>query len=144
MLHPMQTTKRLRLSFYEVVRSVSLSPFCWKASLTQNLSSFSCTKDRQGFRSELSRRYARKEGPNPLDIHAVILDPHHAIAKLLFKEYDENHLYRGPDCVFAKMRQQYLVLRGRQGRAKPVTSIMADLPPAHLRLYQPAFFFSKL
>ncbi|KAL0151615.1 hypothetical protein M9458_051478 [Cirrhinus mrigala] len=99
-------------------------------------------------------RLRRLKDSSPTAIHPVVLDPHHAVTKLLIRDYDERLLHPGPDRVFAELRRYYWVLRGRQAvkkhqkgcvqcqrwRGKPTVPIMADLPLARLRLYQPPFF----
>lgn len=88
------------------------------------------------------------------DIHPIILDCKHPVTRLLIKSVDGKLLHPGPERVFAELRRQYWVLRGRQAikqhqrtcvecqrwRGKPVVPVMADLPPARLRLFQPPFF----
>ena len=94
------------------------------------------------------------DGVSQREIHPVVLHPHHKVTKLLIKQFDERLLHPGPDRVFAELRRHYWILRGRQAvrqhqrecvecqkwRAKPTVPIMADLPLACLRLYQPPFF----
>ncbi|XP_041839808.1 uncharacterized protein LOC121638843 [Melanotaenia boesemani] len=88
------------------------------------------------------------------DIHPIILDNKQHVTHLLIKAYDAKLLHPGPERVFAELRRQYWILRGRQvikrhqrtcvdcqrWRGKPSVPRMADLPPARLRLFQPPFF----
>ncbi|KAI2647089.1 Gag-Pro-Pol polyprotein [Labeo rohita] len=99
-------------------------------------------------------RLRRLDGISRAEMHPVVLDPHHQVTKLIVKHFDERLLHPGPDRVFAELRRHFWVLRGRQAikqhqrecvecqkwRAKPTLPIMADLPSARLRLYQPPFF----
>lgn len=48
------------------------------------------------------------------DILPVVLEPSHAVTKLLIKDMDACLLHPGPDGVFTEIRRQYWVLRGRQ------------------------------
>lgn len=87
-------------------------------------------------------------------LHPIVLDPAHHLTKLLIKAYDQQLYHPGAERVFAEMRRRFWVLRGRQAvrkfqhqcpecqkwRAKPQVPKMADLPPARLRLYHPAFY----
>lgn len=90
----------------------------------------------------------------PTDIHPVVLDPRHAVTGLLIRDMDSHLHHPGPDRVFAELRRQYWILRGRQTvkkyqrtcpecakwRGKPSVPLMADLPPARLRLLKPPFY----
>lgn len=49
-----------------------------------------------------------------LDIHPIVLDPHHPTTMLLIKDYDERLLHAGSERLFAKIRRQYWILRGQQ------------------------------
>ncbi|KAI2644198.1 hypothetical protein H4Q32_029489 [Labeo rohita] len=87
-------------------------------------------------------------------LHPIVLDPHQQLIKLLIKEYDANLLHPEPERVLAELRRHYWILRGRAAikkcqlactdcqrwRAQPKIPMMANLPPAHLRLYKPPFF----
>ncbi|KAL0153521.1 hypothetical protein M9458_051135 [Cirrhinus mrigala] len=87
-------------------------------------------------------------------LHPIVLDPHQQLTKLLIKEYDANLLHPGPERVLAELRRHYWILRGRAAikkcqlactdcqrwRAQPKIPMMANLPPARLRLYKPPFF----
>ncbi|KAK7881024.1 hypothetical protein WMY93_030613 [Mugilogobius chulae] len=91
-------------------------------------------------------------GPN--DIYPIVLDPSHAVTRLIIKDMDARLLHPGTDRVFAELRRQYWILRGRQAvkkyqrtctecikwKGKPSVPLMADLPPARLRLLKPPFF----
>ncbi len=99
-------------------------------------------------------RLRRLDSFSEAEIQPVVLDPHHQVTRLIIKHFDERLLHPGPDRVFAELRRHFWVLRGRQAikrhqrecvvcqkwRAKPTLPIMADLPSARLRLYQPPFF----
>lgn len=99
-------------------------------------------------------RLRRVDRTDVEDIHPIILDCKHPVTRLLIKAVDVKLLHPGPERVFAELRRQYWVLRGRQAikhhqrmcvecqrwRGKPVVPVMADLPPARLRLFQPPFF----
>lgn len=99
-------------------------------------------------------RLRRLENPDLSDIHPVVLDPQHPVTQLLIKDVDVRLLHPGPDRVFAELRRQYWILRGRQAvrhhqrncigcrkwRGQPSVPIMSDLPPARLRLFQPPFY----
>ncbi|CAM4638688.1 unnamed protein product [Leuciscus chuanchicus] len=97
------------------------------------------------------RRLANSE---PEQIHPIVLDPRHAVTKLLIQEFDERLLHPGAERVYAEIRRQYWILRGRQAikhhqlhcqscqrwRAQPKVPQMADLPPECLRLLCPPFY----
>ncbi|XP_049330100.1 uncharacterized protein LOC111189521 [Astyanax mexicanus] len=99
-------------------------------------------------------RLRHLENPDLSDIHPVVLDPQHPVTQLLIKDVDVRLLHPGPDRVFAELRCQYWILRGRQAvrhhqrtcigcrrwRGRPTVPIMADLPPARLRLFKPPFY----
>ncbi|XP_049889946.1 uncharacterized protein LOC126383475 [Epinephelus moara] len=99
-------------------------------------------------------RLRRVETPDHDNIHPIILDPKHHITKLIIKHYDEKLLHPGPERVLGEIRRRYWILRGRQAirqhqrhcqdcqrwRANPIIPKMADLPPAHLRLFKPPFW----
>ncbi len=88
------------------------------------------------------------------NMHPIILDPRHPITKLIIQSYDSKLCHPGPERVFAELRRKYWVLRGREAikrlqrecvqcqkwRKKPEVPKMADLPPARLRLFKPAFY----
>ena len=59
-------------------------------------------------------RFRRMDGVCPTDVHPIILDPSHAVTRLIIKDVDARLLHPGPDRVFAEIRRQYWVLRGRQ------------------------------
>ena len=87
-------------------------------------------------------------------LHPIILDPKHRITQLLIQHYDDQLHHSGSERVFAELRRKYWILRGREAvrrhqhhctecrkwRGKPQIPRMADLPPARLRLYKPAFY----
>ncbi|XP_046567249.1 uncharacterized protein LOC124275671 [Haliotis rubra] len=84
----------------------------------------------------------------------IVLDPTHEITKLIIRDHDEKLLHYGPEHLFAEIRRRFWVLRGREAirrhqrkcatcqkwRSNPATQKMADLPPARLRLFKPAFY----
>ncbi|XP_026061422.1 uncharacterized protein LOC113045324 [Carassius auratus] len=90
----------------------------------------------------------------PNNMHPIVLDPRHPITKLIIQNCDSKLCHPGPERVFAELRRKYWVLRGREAikrlqrecvqcqrwRNKPEVPKMADLPPARLRLFQPAFY----
>ncbi|XP_037126199.1 uncharacterized protein LOC119133952 [Syngnathus acus] len=87
-------------------------------------------------------------------IYPIVLDPSHPSTRLLIKDFDSRLHHPGPERVFAEIRRSYWILRGREAvrryqhtcpecrrwKARPVVPKMADLPPARLRLFKPAFF----
>ncbi|KAI4903701.1 hypothetical protein NFI96_008893, partial [Prochilodus magdalenae] len=87
-------------------------------------------------------------------IHPIVLDPQHPLTKLIIKDYDDKLHHPGPERVFAEARRKYWVLQGREAvhrhqrkctdgrkwRGCPNPPRMADLPPARLRIYKPAFY----
>lgn len=91
-------------------------------------------------------------------IHPIVLDPRHAVTKLLIRQVDNDLNYPGAERLFAELRRKYWILHGREAirreqrswpecqrwRAQPVKPKMADLPPARLRLHQPAFFLTGI
>ncbi|XP_048877738.1 uncharacterized protein LOC125747060 [Brienomyrus brachyistius] len=86
-------------------------------------------------------------------VHPIVMDPKHPVTRLLIKDYDHRLCHPGPGRVFAEMRRSLWILRGREAikrhqrtcigcqrwRAKATPPRMADLPPARLRLFKPAF-----
>ncbi|XP_026056216.1 uncharacterized protein LOC113041867 [Carassius auratus] len=98
-------------------------------------------------------RLRRLANSDPEQIHPIVLDSRHTITKLLIKEFDERLLHPGAERVYAEIRRQYWILRGRQAikyhqlhclscqrwRAQPKVPQMADLPPERLRLLCPPF-----
>ena len=59
-------------------------------------------------------RFRRMDTSCSTDIHPIVLDPCHAVTRLLIKDMDARLLHPGPDRVFAEIRRKYWVLRGRQ------------------------------
>lgn len=107
--------------------------------------------------TDLIRVGGRLRQISPLEednIHPIVLNPHHPLTKLIIKDYDDRLHHPGPERVFSELRRKYWVLRGRTAvrhhqrqctecqkwRAKPHPPRMADLPPARLRIHQPAFY----
>ncbi|XP_076847529.1 uncharacterized protein LOC143493189 [Brachyhypopomus gauderio] len=88
------------------------------------------------------------------EVHPIVLDPRHALTQLIIQDYDERLQHPGPERVFAEIRRRYWVLRGREAvrhhqkscveckrwKGHPNPPRMADLPPARLRLFKPAFY----
>lgn len=86
--------------------------------------------------------------------HPIVMDPKHPLSQLLIQYFDDELHHPGPERVFAEVRRKYWILRGREAirhhqrrcteckkwRGKPEVPKMADLPPARLRLFQPAFY----
>lgn len=91
-------------------------------------------------------------------IHPIVLDPRHAVTKLLIRQVDNDLNYPGAERLFAELRRKYWILHGREAirreqrswpecqrwRAQPVKPKMADLRPARLRLHQPVFFLTGI
>ncbi len=102
---------------------------------------------------QVGGRLRRAETLDPALKHPIVLDSKHPAVKLLLQDYDKRLCHPGPDRVFAEIRRQFWVLRGRAAirslqhactecqrlRAKPTIPKMADLPLARLRLHKPAF-----
>lgn len=59
-------------------------------------------------------RLRRAEGLELQTIHPVVLDPHHPATKLLIQDYDSKLCHPGPERVFAEMRRNVWILRGRE------------------------------
>lgn len=99
-------------------------------------------------------RLRRSELLRPDTVHPIVIDPKHPLSQLLIQHYDEKLHHPGPERVFAELRRKYWIIRGREAvrrhqhqcreckkwRGKPEVPKMADLPPARLRLYRPAFY----
>ncbi|XP_062414781.1 uncharacterized protein LOC134107206 [Pungitius pungitius] len=99
-------------------------------------------------------RLRRLQNTSLGEIHPIVLDPKHPATKLLIKHMDERLLHPGTERVYAELRRQYWILRGRQAvrqhqlkcpscqrwRAQPKVPQMADLPPQRLRLLCPPFY----
>ncbi|KAJ8356753.1 hypothetical protein SKAU_G00195470 [Synaphobranchus kaupii] len=91
-------------------------------------------------------RLRRAEALDPTTMHLVVLDP-------MIQDYDSRLRHAGPERVFAEIRRTIWILRGREAirryqhtctecrrwKARPVMPKMADLPPARLHLFKPAF-----
>ncbi|TKS64949.1 ATP-binding cassette sub-family A member 2 [Collichthys lucidus] len=87
-------------------------------------------------------------------LHPVVISPDHLITQLLVKDYDHRLHHAGPERIFAEIRRNYWILRGRQvikkhqrhcvecrlWRSTPVAPMMADLPAARLRINKPPFW----
>ena len=87
-------------------------------------------------------------------LHPVVLDPRHPITRLIIQDFDTRLAHPGPERVYAELRRQFWILRGRAAvkkhqfncpecqrwRASPVVPRMADLPSSSLRLHRPAFY----
>lgn len=99
-------------------------------------------------------RLRRSELLGPDTAHPIVLDPKHPLSQLLIQHYDEKLHLPGAERVFAELRQKYWIIRGREAirwhqhqcheckkwRGKPEVPKMADLSPAQLCLYCPAFY----
>ncbi|KAI5614831.1 hypothetical protein C0J50_10985, partial [Silurus asotus] len=99
-------------------------------------------------------RLRRMANSEPEQIHPIVLDPKQTITKLLIKDFDERLLHSRAERVFAEIRRQYWILKGRQAikhhqltclacqrwRAQPKVPQMADLPPERLHLLCPPFY----
>ncbi|XP_042627909.1 uncharacterized protein LOC109062537 [Cyprinus carpio] len=100
-------------------------------------------------------RLRRCEEIEPESMHLIVLDPRHPVTTLLIKDYDTKLFHPGPERILAEMRRKYWILRGREAirrykrkgcpvcqkfRKNPQIPRMADLPPARLRLFKPAFY----
>lgn len=99
-------------------------------------------------------RLRRTEQLDESTIHPIVLDPKHPLSKLIIQDFDKTLHHPGAERVFAEVRRKYWILKGReairqyqrtclgcrQWRGQPSTPRMADLPPARLRLLQPAFY----
>ncbi|XP_028314116.1 uncharacterized protein LOC114470250 [Gouania willdenowi] len=94
-------------------------------------------------------RLRRCESLSSDTLHPTVLDPHHAITKLIIANYDSKLAHPGPERVFSELRRRFWILRGREAvrkhqhhcpecrkwRSKPIIPKMADLPPSSLRLH---------
>ncbi|XP_052405908.1 uncharacterized protein LOC127951863 [Carassius gibelio] len=99
-------------------------------------------------------RLRRAELLDPAFKHPIILDPSYWTTKLLIQDYDARLCHPGTERVFAEIRRQFWILRGREAikrvqyqcqecrrwKSKPSIPKMSDLPVARLRLYKPAFY----
>lgn len=99
-------------------------------------------------------RLRRAESLDLSVVHPVVLDPTHVYTRLLIQDVDARLGHPGPERVFAELRRTVWILRGREAvkrhqhscmdcrrwRANPASQQMADLPPARLRLFKPAFY----
>lgn len=86
--------------------------------------------------------------------HPIVLDPKHPITQLIIQSSDAKLHHAGYERVFAELRRKYWTLCGREAvkrfqrscvecqkwRKNPQIPKMADLPPARLRLFRPAFY----
>ncbi|XP_016519033.1 uncharacterized protein LOC107833689 [Poecilia formosa] len=87
-------------------------------------------------------------------VHPIVLDPNHPFTRLLIQDYDRRLCHPGPERLFADIRRNFWILRGREAvrrhqskcpncrrwKSKPTIPQMADLPAARLRLYKPVFY----
>ncbi len=99
---------------------------------------------------QVGGRLRRAETLDPALKHPIVLDSKHPAVKLLLQDYDKRLCHPGPDRLFAEIRRQFWVLRGRAAirslqhactecqRLRAIPK-MADLPLARLRLHKPAF-----
>lgn len=85
-------------------------------------------------------------------VHPVVLDLRHAVTKLLIRQVDHDLKHPDAERLFAELRNKFWTFHGHEAmrreqrscpkcqrwRAQPVNPKMADLPPARLRLHQPA------
>ncbi|XP_039520697.1 uncharacterized protein LOC120474476 [Pimephales promelas] len=99
-------------------------------------------------------RLRRAEALDIATKHPIVLDPSHALTKLIIQDYDQQLNHPGPERVLAEIRRKFWILRGREAirnhqfrctdcrrwRAKPEVPKMSDLPVARLRLFKPAFY----
>ncbi|TWW76226.1 hypothetical protein D4764_13G0008880 [Takifugu flavidus] len=72
-------------------------------------SRLSCLSPEWDLATELIRvggRFQRMEEPHPVDIHPIVLEPHHKWVKFLIREVDNRLLHPGSDQVFAELRRQ--------------------------------------
>ncbi|KAL0177187.1 hypothetical protein M9458_026081, partial [Cirrhinus mrigala] len=106
----------------------------------------------------VGRRLCHAEHIDLNVLHPIVLDTHQQLTKLLIKEYDANLLHPGPERVLVELKRHFWILRGRAAikkcqlactdcqkwRAQPKIPMMADLPPARLRLYKPPFSSTEM
>ncbi|KAE8278169.1 hypothetical protein D5F01_LYC23757 [Larimichthys crocea] len=99
-------------------------------------------------------RLRKSEDLDYSNMQPVVLDPKNYITQLLIKDHDKRLKHPGPERVFASLRRNYWILRGRQAirkhqhscidcrkrKARPLIPRMADLPPSRLRLFKPPFW----
>ncbi len=99
-------------------------------------------------------RLRRAEALDMAIKHPIVLDPSHALTKLIIQDYDHQLKHSGTERVLAEIRRKFWVLRGREAirnhqfrctdcrrwRAKPKIPQMSDLPVARLQLFKPAFY----
>lgn len=109
--------------------------------------------DEAGELIRVGGRLRRTEGLGTATLHPIVLDPRHPSTRLLIQNFDSQLCHPGTERVFAEIRRTFWILRGREAvrryqhtcpecrraRAKPAIPKMADLPPARLRLFKPAF-----
>ena len=95
-----------------------------------------------------------KHAPTPLDAkHQVILPASHHVTKLVARHYHVLLGHTGPRHLLSKLRQKYWVVNGlklskeicrdcmkcKKLRARPLTQLMADLPPERMHPNAPPF-----
>lgn len=82
-------------------------------------------------------------------VHPIVLDPGHPSTRLLNQDLDSRLHHPGPERVLAEIRRSYWILQDREAirryqhtctECRRWIPKMADLPPAHLRLFKPSFF----
>ncbi|KAL7880314.1 hypothetical protein SRHO_G00025680 [Serrasalmus rhombeus] len=59
-------------------------------------------------------RLRRLQTLNMDEVHPIVLHPRHPATQLLIKDFDERLLHPGTERVYAEVRRQYWILRGRQ------------------------------
>ncbi|XP_026053029.1 uncharacterized protein LOC113039346 [Carassius auratus] len=94
-------------------------------------------------------RLRRAEALDIATKHPIVLDPSHALTKLIIQDYDHQLKHPGPERVLAEVRRKFWILRGREAirnhqfrctdcrrwRASPKIPQMSDLPVARLQLF---------
>ncbi len=59
-------------------------------------------------------RLRRSKLLKPDTAHPIVLDPKHPLSQLLIQHYDEKLHHPGPERVFAELRRNYWIIRGRK------------------------------
>lgn len=67
---------------------------------------------------QVGGRLRKAESLELQTIHPIVLNPHHPASKLLIQDYDSNLCHPGTEWVFAEMRRNVWILRGREAVRK--------------------------
>lgn len=120
--------------------------FLWFSMSNSKLLTLSPELDKEMDVIWVRGRLRRAEALDIATKHPIVLDPSHALTKLIIKDYNHQLNHPGPERVLAEIRRKFWILSGREAirshqfrctecwkwRAKPEIPQMSDLPVARL------------